>query len=169
VASDNSGQGSGTFTVSKKKQRTDALRQPRAKRPTPPRGKRANGQKDGAGIKSNFVGREPSTRGGATFHSDRPPIAGQAVRTGRCACVARLPTANRSSIVPTYRLSAALRLASIPVVAAALVGTFLGILLSYGLVQPLATNAELQEVIGGWCSRRSTTRSPRPNPKVVVA
>jgi chemotaxis protein MotA len=34
-------------------------------------------------------------------------------------------------------------------VAAALVGTFLGILLSYGLVQPLATNAELQEVIGG--------------------
>ena len=33
-------------------------------------------------------------------------------------------------------------------VAAALVGTFLGILLSYGLVQPLATNAELQEVIG---------------------
>ena len=34
-------------------------------------------------------------------------------------------------------------------VAAALVGTFLGILLSYGLVQPLATNAELQETIGG--------------------
>jgi len=34
-------------------------------------------------------------------------------------------------------------------VAAALVGTFLGILLSYGLVQPLATNAELQELIGG--------------------
>jgi chemotaxis protein MotA len=34
-------------------------------------------------------------------------------------------------------------------VAAALVGTFLGILLSYGLVQPLATNAELQEAIGG--------------------
>ena len=34
-------------------------------------------------------------------------------------------------------------------VAAALVGTFLGILLSYGLVQPLATNAELQGVIGG--------------------
>ena len=34
-------------------------------------------------------------------------------------------------------------------VAAALVGTFLGILLSYGLVQPLVTNAELQEVIGG--------------------
>jgi chemotaxis protein MotA len=34
-------------------------------------------------------------------------------------------------------------------VAAALVGTFLGILLSYGLVQPIATNAELQEVIGG--------------------
>jgi chemotaxis protein MotA len=34
-------------------------------------------------------------------------------------------------------------------IAAALVGTFLGILLSYGLVQPLATNAELQEVIGG--------------------
>ncbi|MGH7895935.1 MAG: flagellar motor stator protein MotA [Candidatus Binatia bacterium] len=33
-------------------------------------------------------------------------------------------------------------------VAAALVGTFLGILLSYGLVQPLATNAELQELIG---------------------
>jgi chemotaxis protein MotA len=33
-------------------------------------------------------------------------------------------------------------------VAAALVGTFLGILLSYGFVQPLATNAELQEVIG---------------------
>ncbi len=33
-------------------------------------------------------------------------------------------------------------------IAAALVGTFLGILLSYGLVQPLATNAELQEVIG---------------------
>jgi chemotaxis protein MotA len=33
-------------------------------------------------------------------------------------------------------------------VAAALVGTFLGILLSYGLVQPLATNAELQEAIG---------------------
>jgi chemotaxis protein MotA len=33
-------------------------------------------------------------------------------------------------------------------VAAALVGTFLGILLSYGLVQPIATNAELQEVIG---------------------
>ena len=32
-------------------------------------------------------------------------------------------------------------------VAAALVGTFLGILLSYGLVQPLTTNAELQEVI----------------------
>ena len=34
-------------------------------------------------------------------------------------------------------------------IAAALVGTFLGILLSYGLVQPLATNAELQEVLGG--------------------
>lgn len=34
-------------------------------------------------------------------------------------------------------------------VAAALVGTFLGILLSYGLVQPIATNAELQEAIGG--------------------
>jgi len=34
-------------------------------------------------------------------------------------------------------------------VAAALVGTFLGILLSYGLVQPLASNAELQEVIHG--------------------
>jgi chemotaxis protein MotA len=34
-------------------------------------------------------------------------------------------------------------------VAAALVGTFLGILLSYGLVQPIATNAELQELIGG--------------------
>jgi chemotaxis protein MotA len=34
-------------------------------------------------------------------------------------------------------------------IAAALVGTFLGILLSYGLVQPLATNAELQELIGG--------------------
>jgi chemotaxis protein MotA len=33
-------------------------------------------------------------------------------------------------------------------VAAALVGTFLGILLSYGFVQPLATNAELQQVIG---------------------
>src|SRR5262249_52980765 len=33
-------------------------------------------------------------------------------------------------------------------VAAALVGTFLGILMSYGFVQPLATNAELQEVIG---------------------
>jgi chemotaxis protein MotA len=34
-------------------------------------------------------------------------------------------------------------------VAAALVGTFLGILLCYGIVQPLATNAELQETIGG--------------------
>jgi chemotaxis protein MotA len=34
-------------------------------------------------------------------------------------------------------------------IAAALVGTFLGILLSYGLVQPLATNAELQEVMNG--------------------
>ena len=34
-------------------------------------------------------------------------------------------------------------------IAAALVGTFLGILLSYGLVQPIATNAELQEMIGG--------------------
>src|SRR5262245_52639544 len=34
-------------------------------------------------------------------------------------------------------------------IAAALVGTFLGILLSYGLVQPLATNAELQEVMSG--------------------
>jgi chemotaxis protein MotA len=34
-------------------------------------------------------------------------------------------------------------------VAAALVGTFLGILLSYGLVQPLVSNAEVQEVIEG--------------------
>jgi chemotaxis protein MotA len=34
-------------------------------------------------------------------------------------------------------------------VAAALVGTFLGILLCYGIVQPLATNAELQETING--------------------
>jgi chemotaxis protein MotA len=34
-------------------------------------------------------------------------------------------------------------------VAAALVGTFLGILLSYGFVQPLASNAELQEMIHG--------------------
>jgi chemotaxis protein MotA len=34
-------------------------------------------------------------------------------------------------------------------VAAALVGTFLGILLCYGLFHPLATNAELQEVANG--------------------
>src|SRR5207245_10400480 len=34
-------------------------------------------------------------------------------------------------------------------VAAALIGTFLGILLCYGLLHPIATNAELQEVSSG--------------------
>ncbi len=34
-------------------------------------------------------------------------------------------------------------------IAAALVGTFLGILLCYGLMQPIATNVELQEVANG--------------------
>ena len=56
-------------------------------------------------------------------------------------------------------------------VAAALVGTFLGILLCYGLFHPLATNAELQEVSNGKylkCIKEGVVASLRGTAPVVA-
>jgi chemotaxis protein MotA len=56
-------------------------------------------------------------------------------------------------------------------VAAALVGTFLGILLCYGLFHPIATNAELQEVANGKylrCIKEGVVASLRGTAPVVA-
>jgi chemotaxis protein MotA len=56
-------------------------------------------------------------------------------------------------------------------VAAALVGTFLGILLCYGLFHPLATNAELQEISNGKylrCIKEGVVASLRGTAPVVA-
>ena len=55
--------------------------------------------------------------------------------------------------------------------AAALVGTFLGILLCYGLFHPIATNAELQEVSNGKylkCIKEGVVASLRGTAPVVA-
>ena len=56
-------------------------------------------------------------------------------------------------------------------VAAALVGTFLGILLCYGIFHPIATNAELQEVANGKylrCIKEGVVASLRGSAPVVA-
>jgi chemotaxis protein MotA len=56
-------------------------------------------------------------------------------------------------------------------VAAALVGTFLGILLCYGLMHPIATNAELQEVANGKylrCIKEGVVASLRGTAPIVA-
>ena len=56
-------------------------------------------------------------------------------------------------------------------VAAALVGTFLGILLCYGLLHPIATNAELQEIANGRylrCIKEGIVASLRGSAPIVA-